>query len=75
MQLTLPAVVRAQPLLSQLTRLTLLTEDSSAAAQAFTGTQAAAATYDVLAIQPLSERVLQQVGGIASMVTGPCSNQ
>lgn len=45
----------------QLTRLTLSTEDSSAAAQAFTGTHAAASSYDLLAVQPTSERVLQQV--------------
>ena len=45
----------------QLTRLTLSTEDSSAAAQAFTGTHAAASSYDLLAVQPMSERVLQQV--------------
>ena len=47
--------------LQQLTRLTLSTEDSSAAAQAFTGTHAAARSYDLLAVQPMSERVLQQV--------------
>ncbi len=47
--------------ISQLTRLTLHTEDSSVAAQAFTGAQAAAAGYDLLAIEPLSDRVLQQV--------------
>lgn len=45
----------------QLTRLTLSTEDSSAAAQAFIGTHAAANSYDLLAVQPTSERVLQQV--------------
>ncbi|KAL3147192.1 hypothetical protein ABBQ32_002693 [Trebouxia sp. C0010 RCD-2024] len=44
----------------QLTRLTLSTEDSSAAAQAFIGTHAAANSYDLLAVQPTSERVLQQ---------------
>jgi len=47
--------------ITQLTRLTLHTEDSSIAAQAFTGAQAAAASYDLLAIEPLSDRVLQQV--------------
>ena len=47
--------------INQLTRLTLHTEDSSVAAQAFTGAQAAAASYDLLAIEPLSDRVLQQV--------------
>lgn len=47
--------------IQQLTRLTLATEDSPAAAQAFTGAQSAAATYDLVAIRPLSERVLQQV--------------
>ena len=47
--------------IQQLTRLTLTTEDSNAAAQAFTGTQAVAATYDLLSIRPLSERVFQQV--------------
>lgn len=47
--------------IQQLTRLTLATEDSNAAAQAFTGTRAVAATYDLLSIQPLSERVFQQV--------------
>lgn len=46
--------------INQLTRLTLHTEDSSVAAQAFTGAQAAAASYDLLAIEPLSDRVLQQ---------------
>ena len=52
----------AQSDIQQLTRLTLATEDSTAAAQAFSGAhQGAAATYDLLAIQPLSERVLQQV--------------
>ena len=45
----------------QLTRLTLSTEDSSAAAQAFTGAHAAASSFDLLAVQPMSERVLQQV--------------
>lgn len=52
--------LRRQPTLSQLTRLTLATEDPSAASQAFTGTHPAAASYDLLAVQPLSERVLQQ---------------
>ena len=47
--------------ISQLTKLTLHTEDSSVAAQAFTGVHAAAASYDLLAIEPLSDRVLQQV--------------
>lgn len=50
------------PDIQQLTRLTLATEDSTAAAQALSGSrQGTAATYDLLAIQPLSERVLQQV--------------
>lgn len=47
--------------IQQLTRLTLATEDSTAAAQAFTGVQTAAATYDLVAIRPLSDRVMQQV--------------
>lgn len=47
--------------LQHLTRVTLSTEDSSAAAQAFTGTHAAASSYDLLAVQPMSERVFQQV--------------
>lgn len=45
----------------QLTRITLSTEDSSSAAQAFSGTHAAANSYHLLAVQPMSERVLQQV--------------
>ena len=45
----------------QLTRLTVSTEDSSSAAQAFSGTHAAANSYHLLAVQPMSERVLQQV--------------
>lgn len=44
----------------QLTRITLSTEDSSSAAQAFSGTHAAANSYHLLAVQPMSERVLQQ---------------
>ena len=70
MQQNLPATLRRQPTLSQLTRLTLVTEDPSAASQAFTGTHPAAASYDLLAVQPLSERVLQQ----ASTVIFPYSN-
>ncbi|KAL0035690.1 hypothetical protein WJX79_008885 [Trebouxia sp. C0005] len=50
----------SQASINQLTRLTLHTEDSSVAAQAFTGVQAAAASYNLLAIEPLSDRVLQQ---------------
>ena len=51
----------SQASINQLTRLTLHTEDSSVAAQAFTGAQAAAASYNLLAIEPLSDQVLQQV--------------
>ncbi len=51
----------SQASISQLTRLTLHTEDSSVAAQAFTGAPAAASSYDLLAVEPLSDRVLQQV--------------
>ncbi|DBA80031.1 TPA: hypothetical protein ACH3X2_007528 [Trebouxia sp. C0005] len=50
----------SQASINQLTRLTLHTEDSSVAAQAFTGAQAAAASYNLLAIEPLSDQVLQQ---------------
>ena len=51
----------SEPSINQLTRLTLHTEDSSVAAQAFTGVQATAASYDLVAIEPLSDRVLLQV--------------
>lgn len=57
--------------IQQLTRLTLATEDSSAAAQAFTGTQAVAATYDLISIRPLSERVFQQVQHSSALLQQP----
>ncbi|KAK9835715.1 hypothetical protein WJX74_006544 [Apatococcus lobatus] len=49
--------------LKQLKRLTLSTDDPAAAAQAFAGgasSRAETAGYDLLAVQPLSERLLQQ---------------
>lgn len=61
MQQGLPWKHSLQTATRQLTRLTLLTEDSSTAAQAFSGAHAAAASFDLLAIQPMSDRVLQQV--------------
>lgn len=60
MQQGLPWKHDARAILQQLSRLTLSTEDSSAAAQAFSGMHAAASSYDLLAVQPMSERVLQQ---------------
>lgn len=50
--------------MKQLKRLTLSTDDPAAAAQAFArGATGCAETagYDLLAVQPLSERLLQQV--------------
>ena len=50
--------------LQQLKRLTLATDDPAAAAQAFANgasSRAETAGYDLLAVQPLSERLLQQV--------------
>ncbi len=68
MQQALPWKRSAQATIKQLTRLTLQTEDSSSSAQAFTGVQAAAASYDLLAIQPMSDRVLQQASALMNHV-------
>ena len=61
MQQGLPWKSSSQATIKQLTRLTMSTDDSSAAAQSLNGAHGAASSYDLLAVQPMSERVLQQV--------------
>lgn len=61
-QTALQAVVRRgtpAPPLTQLSRLTIVAEDAAAAQQA-AGTGAVTGSYDVLAVQPLSEQVFVQ---------------
>lgn len=47
--------------LSQLTRLNFTTAEAPLAAAALTASNPITASYDILAVQPLSERVLVQV--------------
>ena len=45
----------------QVSRLTVAVEEAAAAAQLLGGPNPITASYDLLAVQPLSERVFQQV--------------
>ena len=56
-----PAIPSAPPQLQQLSRLTFATAEAPLAATALAPNSAITATYDVLGVQPLSERVLTQV--------------
>ena len=56
--------------LKMLSRLTIAVEEPAAAAQLLSApANAIAASHDILAVQPLSERVLQQVGPLLALRT------
>ena len=58
--------------LAQVSRLTVALEEAAAAAQLLGAPNPITASYDLLAVQPLSERVFQQVHSNKTSIRGSC---
>ena len=59
--------------MQQLSRLTLAVDEAAVAAAAFAPGAPLPAEYDIVAVQPLSERVLQQVSPAQALLGGVLS--